>query len=478
MAFVKTSVEFFQKTSLNGFGLLYYIRRRKYQRLFWFLFILMGIGFATYVVLVTLLNFLHDPTVTELESQNYPIWQIPFPAIAICSVNKLSLFAVRNYLQETFNGNNVKINDGMLKMKLFSGYFDTSSVDFDEAAEFQNELEQSSPFNTPTILKSLAPSCYDLLKICYWNDILTDCNELFFLEETAEGFCCVFNHNKSKENMYLIEREGIGVINGLTVVLNTSTIDYYLTDRSTSGFILQIFNPRSFPDPSVGGVKELFLGTDENIDVQLFVTKQIATDDVRSYAVEKRHCLFEDEHDESYELNYTQADCLSKCKFNSMLMLCGCVPYYAPNEYMKFNSNVTYCTLANLECLERHRITWQTHRSTDYYTLSNSLQQSLQDALNCPNCLPLCSYDFYYQRHKKSKLNKSLHTYRREILNQYLNTTNISLIKLYFSKPFAQLFRKKVAFNWYQILSNIGGVIGICMGCSFISGFEIIYFSI
>jgi amiloride-sensitive sodium channel len=35
------------------------------------------------------LRFLESPTVTNVETTTYPIWNIPFPAVTLCNNNKV-----------------------------------------------------------------------------------------------------------------------------------------------------------------------------------------------------------------------------------------------------------------------------------------------------------------------------------------------------------------------------------------------------
>lgn len=45
-------------------------------------------------------NFTNQPTFTTLQSVKYPIWRVPFPAVSVCSVNKISRKAARAYAEE------------------------------------------------------------------------------------------------------------------------------------------------------------------------------------------------------------------------------------------------------------------------------------------------------------------------------------------------------------------------------------------
>uniref|UniRef100_A0A1I8NZN9 Uncharacterized protein n=1 Tax=Stomoxys calcitrans TaxID=35570 RepID=A0A1I8NZN9_STOCA len=79
----------------------------------------------------------------------------------------------------------------------------------------------------------------------------------------------------------------------------------------------------------------------------------------------------------------------------------------------------------------------------------------------------------------KNKLSRrAMKEYSENITTVPRLTSDISLVKIYYDTPYGTKYQKNVLYNWFQILSNIGGVIGISMGCSLISGFEIIYFGI
>lgn len=55
---------------------------------------------AGYILFFALDGFVSKPTFTSLESVDHPIWEIPFPATAVCSVNKISKKAAMNYAIE------------------------------------------------------------------------------------------------------------------------------------------------------------------------------------------------------------------------------------------------------------------------------------------------------------------------------------------------------------------------------------------
>ncbi|KAI8128239.1 Pickpocket protein 11 [Lucilia cuprina] len=459
----ETLVEYFQKTSLNGFGLLYYI-----TQLFWFMFIVMGVTFATYVCFTTLISFLSDPTVTALDTQKYTVYSVPFPSVAVCSNNntlRSSDYNTPEYWEH--------------KLQQLSGLLNTDSIDFDEALKLHTDLESifGEPFNTRKIIKMLTPKCEDLIVKCFWAGAAIDCREKFQLMAFGDGACCVFNYQYKKNPESLYYPNSTGPEMGLALILNSTTSDYFYAEDSTIGFNIKLFGTQRIPDVSMGEMEEFHVCPGEDVDVKLTLVSQHTVEDARAHSVRKRGCYFPYEHKEAA---FDKSECLLKCKIRSIESLCNCIPFYASKddiESKKVDELKEQCTLANSECLERYRVTWQTYYPINV-DIKSHLKELLSDSLTCSDCFPLCSYNRYYYR---KYVNRLRHTFRQHINQKYLGSITklpreLSLVKIFYPSDIAIRYQKNVLYNWYQILSNIGGVIGICMGCSLISGIEIIYF--
>uniref|UniRef100_A0A0A1XPJ6 Amiloride-sensitive cation channel 5 n=1 Tax=Zeugodacus cucurbitae TaxID=28588 RepID=A0A0A1XPJ6_ZEUCU len=257
---------------------------------------------------------------------------------------------------------------------------------------------------------------------------------------------------------------------------------------------MQFFNFGDFPDSSIGGtVQEAFIPRGGAIDLRLSVFSQTATSEMRLYDVKRRLCFLFGENVDSEDENYSTDKCMTRCKAHGMLRLCGCVPYYIPSDFLgRSENNFTYCTLAHLECLYRNRVTLNTYSLLEHRTVSNR-------SLQCAHCLPLCNFNFYnfrrltnllrdvYQRPENVAFIKLIgrqgsddkfnYTYD-SLITLIKETEDLSIVKIYFDSLYAVLFSKRSLYTWYEILSNIGGVIGIFMGCSLVSAFEVIYFFI
>jgi hypothetical protein len=53
---------------------------------------------------------------------------------------------------------------------------------------------------------------------------------------------------------------------------------------------------------------------------------------------------------------------------------------------------------------------------------------------------------------------------------------DLAVLKVYFAQEDSVLYRTTVLYTWYDILSEYGGILSLCLGCSIISFLELIYF--
>ena len=56
------------------------------------------------------------------------------------------------------------------------------------------------------------------------------------------------------------------------------------------------------------------------------------------------------------------------------------------------------------------------------------------------------------------------------------SSSDLSVVKVYFPFSDCLLYKTEVLNAWYDIVSNYGGILGLCLGFSIISSLEVIYF--
>ena len=66
---------------------------------------------VVFIILDVWKEYINSPTVTTVDSTSHPIWEVPFPAVAICNINKISKSAAWEVAKEMYvtkkNGLNI-----------------------------------------------------------------------------------------------------------------------------------------------------------------------------------------------------------------------------------------------------------------------------------------------------------------------------------------------------------------------------------
>lgn len=137
------------------------------------------------------------PVITALESTDYAVQQVNFPGISICSVNKLDRRRVEDLAGRLGELNLVE------SLRLLGTFYDYSSAKENEASLIRLEgiLDRHFGINGTTVrfdpfelLKELITPCSEMLLYCVWAGEEHPCMDLFVMETTMEGFCCLFNY--------------------------------------------------------------------------------------------------------------------------------------------------------------------------------------------------------------------------------------------------------------------------------------------
>ncbi|KAI4498236.1 hypothetical protein M0802_006722 [Mischocyttarus mexicanus] len=154
---------------------------------------------------------------------------------------------------------------------------------------------------------------------------------------------------------------------------------------------------------------------------------------------------------------YRADNCFIHCREAITRKLCGCVPFSA--SVMETNTDLRICNLTHISCLAR--ITLQT------YTLT------LQDS-EC-DCLPDCEKISY--KVAVTKLPMSAIQYSPgKFYKAAAQISNATILHVTYAKHSATFERRELVLSWINLISSLGGVFSLFLGCSFISLVEIFYF--
>lgn len=222
-----------------------------------------------------------------------------------------------------------------------------------------------------------------------------------------------------------------GVNSGLVIVINASTADFYYPIRHTIGFNLLIFNPFEYPDNQNGVMQQLFVNPNVDAFYELQATTVESSSSVEQYSPTQRGCMFEHELPGEYAGHYSFADCLLKCKLRSIYELCGCIPFYLPNNFPDGKMPNIKCTLVHNRCLVRFQSKSKKSgtkrlrkilKSKSNFSLKFAARvdtfwprvvekepekRFTEDAIECHDCFPVCIRTSYRISSTYSTINET-----------------------------------------------------------------------
>ncbi|XP_050072210.1 pickpocket protein 28-like [Anopheles maculipalpis] len=462
--------------------------RSVWERLFWLLMLILEAATLVAIIISAWGKFTANPLITTLHDTIYPINLVPFPAISLCNNNRISRTAALRYARQLAEKDTERHNVSYFleQIVLLGKLYDFDYENLHQMTKFQEFLDLNDVsngtgmYNALETLTKLSPRCEDMLLRCFWKSIELPCmlrNDMVEVRRTQYGFCCTFNfigHNEDNEihpPSYFLDVTGPEM--GLVLLLNGSSNDYFYNLFNNIGFNLQIFNPSEVPDSTAGGVNEQFvhLGTETFIRVDAITIN--SEPDVLRYSRQKRQCVFRNEL-LKYGANYGRSNCVAACRLRSVLALCECVPFYMPTAAATASSkSITTCNLQHIACLNKYKIKWSTV-ITDIVRIPG-LEKEMEESLYCPECLPSCSASKYQITASELPLIRS----RRNgfsITAGIENVADVAVVRIFFGQPETWMYKQNVAYYWFEIFSNFGGMFGIMAGMSLITLMEVVYF--
>uniref|UniRef100_A0A182YS63 Pickpocket n=1 Tax=Anopheles stephensi TaxID=30069 RepID=A0A182YS63_ANOST len=179
---------------------------------------------------------------------------------------------------------------------------------------------------------------------------------------------------------------------------------------------------------------------DSKVEFLISMKQTYTTEDAQQLSIGQRKCIFpEEEKLQYYQDAYTFSGCMKECRIAKSLKYCKCVPpFYAPVRA------IPICTSSSFQCLSEY-----TENITSIY--------SCQDCeLGCLNTV--------YDIEKYSKIMKTEEEQQEaQVTIEYLTWPIIR-------------YKREVLFGWVDLLVSFGGIAGLFLGFSLLSGVEFLYF--
>ncbi|XP_055691230.1 sodium channel protein Nach-like [Lutzomyia longipalpis] len=475
--FLRRFKHFCAVTALHGYGHIVREDTAMSEKIFW--------GFCTLISNITALVLLWfswnwstlTPVVTVIESTHYATWNIPFPAVTICNLNKISAKRALERATAMKRPENVSAEDLselFRQLTIFMGYTHEATDDF-EILDKTLEMNNLTVFG---LLQDLSPSCPESLDRCMWKGTQTRCDTLFQPINSTLGICCSFNYyaiekmNYPEKLLHSIPKEprrvtACGHQTGLTVIVSPDLEDYHTTILGSSGFRVMIHNSYDLVDDNAE-MKIIAPRLEAFLSVAPEAT--YATNDVLRLPVSVRNCLTSTEVKMSTVRKYSYLNCMAECRSEIAEKLCGCVPPNFPN-----NGSKRFCEMHDLDCIVQNKNIYSGAAPGFNITRREPVKDEwmTQTRSVCP-CLPDCEYVTYGTEVTAGVFSRN-NSFNSVSFFKDINLDDKTLIHVFFQDLVSTRYRMDMNQNWLSWLATIGGILGLFLGFSIVTGFEFIY---
>ncbi|RZC35753.1 sodium channel protein Nach-like, partial [Asbolus verrucosus] len=279
--------------------------------------------------------------------------------------------------------------------------------------------------------------CEEIFENCEWKSYNFSCCDEFFPVFTEKGFCYTFNSRHYEKQtpwsnqkfpefqMRYIKETDIKW--SLKFAVKDTTINMPICHICFKIYILN-------SDEQAGLDIQAQHMWDYKVDKISFSVKQTyTTEDTKQLSIRQRHCVFAKEIELKTDNIYTYTACTRQCRMDNAMRLCKCVPHFYPQI-----ENYHHCNLKQLkDCIE----------------------ENLESIKNVNHC--------------SCQLGCSNTVYEAEKLNEVSETTDLEA--RFVSWPMVR-YKREVLFGWVDLLVSFGGIAGLFLGFSLLSGVEILYY--
>ena len=396
----------------------------------WFILFAASLGLLYYFIGKSFTKFLSNQTytVTSIEYGN-----LTFPAITICNMRKPKNYSIQ-YYQGSANANQL----------LAYALLNASTLS-------EPNYEQFSP--------GVGKFVEQMREYCSFGEKSEPCGKEHWSSTTLGPSCMIFNHDGS------LTQEDIGLTNGLQLLLyiksdtylkelNDSFYDYVKHYPTQGEILVAVHEPNTFPDfwNSVYHIELGFLN-----HIQLYRTRMTKSTDIKC----------QNGYNESglpIPGGYDQSVCLSVCNLMKSYQTCGDV-------LRKYRDVIGYDALPALNissnctnCLEKF----------DGSTFLDN---------DC-NCQPVCNMtsdtsstfvSSWLSNEKVMRINALMKETQNISLSNKDIRHNFTILNVYYNTFRSSLEEEKKRFQIEDLIADVGGLMGLCIGASFFSIFELAF---
>ncbi|XP_055906306.1 pickpocket protein 19 [Eupeodes corollae] len=437
--------EYCENTSLVGLG---YISNQKIhltERIFWLICIIISAG-GSYYLIREYQNAFESEAISLVIEGTGPQDKTQFPAVAICEDGnvKVQYEKLSDYIKELgaqygTTEYSYDVEDFLLRVIFENMYSFGSLKHYCEPFYDCDDCVKCPQSGYKKLSELVRQNCSNLIENCSWNDKPFNCCDYFLPLQTSVGLCFVLNSEQTTK------RNGP---NWLETETGWDVGFGRLQMEVTHPVQLQLLNAEDVPSFFIQDhiYRIMRLQTDQ--EIQLSVQSTTNDPDVREISPQFRRCRFPDENfkDSSYKY-YSFTTCVSDCLKRLQNQTCGCISY---NYLVKNDDKSPLCDYEGFLCLDQSDL---------LRPRPTILQPWRSNGLVC-KCLPSCT------EHEISVVQASSRVNHEAKLSQIRITQTVA----------TQQYRRQTVRTRLDVVVTIGGILGLFMGASILSGIEIFYF--
>ncbi|CAG9863465.1 unnamed protein product [Phyllotreta striolata] len=491
--------EYCEYTGIHG--MRYFGEKRSaFEKICWVAVFVTSLLVCLAVIYQTYRKWQHQPLMVNFSSNERNINEIPFPAVTICQETRVSRSffnysrALRNYV---FEGK--ADADDLKKLRYMSLLCAAGKI-------FKHKIPNVTTIDED-FYKFLADGATQFLESCTWMGEKMSCREIFRPIVTDEGLCYTFNmlenddifsnvsfvpnfnHPTASDGLYsntklwsvdngysddapvhTYPRRALlsGYTNALVVNLkiNISDIDYACT--SFQGYQVVLHQAIRYP---IVQIHHFRVPIRKAVIVAISPTQMENSEEVNDYSLDKRDCFLQGEKMLKFFKNYTQNNCELECVANLTLSKCGCVAFYMPRE-----NSTKICGNQRMDCITTVKNKMNTRKLE--LSLDEDRCNRRRNPHNECNCLPMCAQINYDTEITEIEYDRRKEYESLEMCNSTEQDHHAwSQLVIYFKSSYFIPHVRSELYGHLDFLANVGGLLGLFIGFSLLSLFEIIYFA-
>jgi hypothetical protein len=451
----------FVDSTAHGIGHIFK-RENIFLKFMWLICFLVSAGLCGYFLEISITEYLQHETVTHTEI----VTELPavFPSVSICNEN---IFANNQYAAKLLN--DLFVQSGIISngSSLTQTYPNGIYRDYSFLRYFAG-LNAINPSKPSSEKKKLGLTLDQMMISCMYNLVKCSVDDFEWFMDPIYGNCYTFNGGRNSSGLYVPDKTATrpGKLNGLTLELYVPQVVDFNFLSFTAGVHVNIHNKSILPiffdgiDASVGFQTNFAISKE-------FISKlptpfSECTDDLSLYNATYLQAI------RSLNVSYRQEDCFTLCYQASVVAKCKCY-----NPTMPFWRNDTG------PCLSYWQANCDIEQFIDFFSQDVGSVCGKDCPLECDMLKYSISTSFMaypsvaYANFLSNNPNfRSIYSNATNASYEDIRNNVLSLNIYYDTLSYMQISEKE-KLSTVELVSNLGGTLGLFLGISFLSFVEL-----